>query len=93
MCIVFLEYSPDGSGTYQLIVAVNRDEFYDRNTLPAHFWPHPASHIIAGIINIYLFIIIIILYTIVVVCCCLQVRMVSTEVPGLVSLREDVSLF
>lgn len=48
MCIVFLEYSPDGSGTYQLIVAVNRDEFYDRNTLPAHFWPHPASHIIAG---------------------------------------------
>ena len=48
MCIVFLEYNPGGSGAYQLIVAVNRDEFYDRNTLPAHFWPHPASNIIAG---------------------------------------------
>ena len=48
MCIVFLEYDPDGSGAYQLIVAVNRDELYDRKTLPAHFWSPPSSHIIAG---------------------------------------------
>jgi uncharacterized protein with NRDE domain len=45
MCLVFISINnhPD----YKLIVAANRDEFYERKTLPAHFWEdHP--HIVGG---------------------------------------------
>jgi uncharacterized protein with NRDE domain len=40
MCLIFiaLKQHPD----YKLIVAANRDEFYNRKTAPAHFWQdHP----------------------------------------------------
>ena len=47
MCIVFLHYSPDGRGRYLLIAINNRDEFYDRETLPACFWPD-CQDVIAG---------------------------------------------
>ncbi len=36
MCLIFL--SIHNHPTYKLIVAANRDEFYERKTLPAHFW-------------------------------------------------------
>jgi uncharacterized protein with NRDE domain len=45
MCLIFaaLDAHPD----YALVVAANRDEFYDRPTAPAAFWPeHP--HILGG---------------------------------------------
>jgi uncharacterized protein with NRDE domain len=45
MCLIFLSVSnhPD----YKLIVAANRDEFYQRETTPVHFWEdHP--HILGG---------------------------------------------
>ena len=40
MCLIFLSISQHP--TYQLIVAANRDEFYERKTAPADFWKdHP----------------------------------------------------
>jgi len=45
MCLIFLavNHHPE----YKLIVAANRDEFYQRNTAPVHFWEdHP--HILGG---------------------------------------------
>jgi len=40
MCLIFL--SINNHPNYKLIVAANRDEFYERKTLPAHFWEdHP----------------------------------------------------
>ena len=48
MCVLFLYYYPDGSRPYKLIIASNRDEFYDRLTIPAQFWSGTASHLIAG---------------------------------------------
>lgn len=48
MCIVFLHYSPDGNGRYLLIAINNRDEFYDRETLPACFWPDHQDVIAGG---------------------------------------------
>ena len=47
MCIVFLNYSPDGSKPYLLILINNRDEFYDRKTGQAEFWSE-KPHILAG---------------------------------------------
>ncbi|MFB3170894.1 NRDE family protein [Neobacillus sp. 179-C4.2 HS] len=45
MCLILFAYQihPD----YKLIVAANRDEFYQRPTAPAHFW-EDASDILAG---------------------------------------------
>ncbi|HEY3402559.1 MAG TPA: NRDE family protein [Ohtaekwangia sp.] len=41
MCLIF--FSLKQHPTYKLIVAANRDEFYNRKTAAAHFWEdHPA---------------------------------------------------
>lgn len=45
MCLIFI--SLNNHPNYKLIVAANRDEFYARKTLPAHYWEdHP--HIVGG---------------------------------------------
>jgi uncharacterized protein with NRDE domain len=45
MCLIFL--SINNHPTYKLIVAANRDEFYERKTMPAHFW-EDSPHILGG---------------------------------------------
>ncbi|MFO7665520.1 MAG: NRDE family protein, partial [Desulfobacterales bacterium] len=45
MCLILLSYSNHPS--YRLILAANRDEFYDRPTAPLGFWEE-APHILAG---------------------------------------------
>ena len=45
MCLIFMSFKthPD----YKLIVAANRDEFYNRKTAPAHFWTD-YPHVLGG---------------------------------------------
>lgn len=45
MCLILFAY--DCHPRYQLVVAANRDEFYNRPTLPADFWPDNPD-ILAG---------------------------------------------
>ena len=45
MCLVLVAYKIDAS--YPLIVAANRDEYFSRPALPAHFW-QDAPEIFAG---------------------------------------------
>ena len=45
MCLAVLAYETHPQ--YRLILASNRDEFYQRPSLPAHFWPD-SPHILAG---------------------------------------------
>lgn len=45
MCLIFLLVNEHP--TYSLVVAANRDEFYNRRTAPAGFW-EDAPHILAG---------------------------------------------
>ncbi|HET8834638.1 MAG TPA: NRDE family protein [Gemmatimonadales bacterium] len=45
MCLILLVY--DAHPDYRLILAANRDEFYDRPTTPAGFWPD-APGVLAG---------------------------------------------
>ena len=47
MCILFVYINNNAvdADEYQLIIAMNRDEFIDRPTLPAHFW---NEHCISG---------------------------------------------
>jgi uncharacterized protein with NRDE domain len=45
MCLILLAY--DSHPEYRLIVAANRDEFYDRPTAPAAFWADAPS-VLAG---------------------------------------------
>ena len=45
MCLVFFDYNTHPA--YRLIVAANRDEFYDRPTAPAVFWDD-APDLLAG---------------------------------------------
>ena len=47
MCLLFVYINNDVVDTdeYHVIVAMNRDEFTDRPTLPAHFW---NDHCISG---------------------------------------------
>jgi uncharacterized protein with NRDE domain len=45
MCLIFL--SLNNHPTYKLILAGNRDEFYSRDTAPAHFW-HDRPDVLAG---------------------------------------------
>ncbi len=41
MCLIFISHK--NHPTYKLIVAGNRDEFYNRRTAPAAFWEdHPG---------------------------------------------------
>ncbi len=45
MCLILLSYNNHPS--YRLILAANRDEFYDRPTAPLGFWDE-APHVLAG---------------------------------------------
>lgn len=45
MCLIALAWEKHPG--YKLIVAANRDEFYDRETIPAHFWESDPE-ILAG---------------------------------------------
>ena len=45
MCLILLAIKTHPS--YKLILAANRDEFYDRPTAPAAFW-EKAPHLLAG---------------------------------------------
>ena len=45
MCLILLSWQQQSARP--LIVAANRDEFFERPTLPAHFWPE-SPHILAG---------------------------------------------
>ncbi|KAI9265049.1 NRDE protein-domain-containing protein [Phascolomyces articulosus] len=46
MCILF--WTVDNHPRYRFIFAANRDEFLDRPTAHAHFWPTPHEDILAG---------------------------------------------
>ncbi|KAI7884319.1 DUF833-domain-containing protein [Lichtheimia hyalospora FSU 10163] len=46
MCILF--WTVNSNPKYRFIFAGNRDEFLDRPTAAAHFWPSPHEHILAG---------------------------------------------
>ena len=44
MCILFAYINNDAKdGEYQLVIANNRDEFYDRPTAPAARWQHKPA--------------------------------------------------
>lgn len=45
MCLIFLAL--DAHPEYRIVVAANRDEYYDRPSAPASFWPE-APHLLAG---------------------------------------------
>jgi uncharacterized protein with NRDE domain len=45
MCLIFV--AVDAHPIYQIIIAANRDEFYDRPSAPASFWPE-APQLLAG---------------------------------------------
>jgi len=45
MCLIV--YAQDYHPRYRLILAINRDEFFERPTAPAGFWPE-APHVLAG---------------------------------------------
>lgn len=47
MCIIFISNVQHMSGGYRLIIASNRDEYYDRPTLPANYWSE-NQNIIGG---------------------------------------------
>jgi len=47
MCILFISSVQNISGGYRLIIASNRDEYYNRPTLPAHYWSEDQN-IIGG---------------------------------------------
>jgi uncharacterized protein with NRDE domain len=45
MCLIFV--AVDSHPNYRIVIAANRDEFYDRPSAPASFWPD-APHLLAG---------------------------------------------
>jgi uncharacterized protein with NRDE domain len=45
MCLIFV--AVDAHPKYRFVIAANRDEFYDRPTLPVSFWPE-APELLAG---------------------------------------------
>ncbi len=42
MCVVYFSYRQDAD--FPLVLASNRDEYYDRPALPAHVWQEEAKH-------------------------------------------------
>lgn len=40
MCLIL--FARNAHPDYELVIAANRDEFYDRPTMPAHIWQSPA---------------------------------------------------
>lgn len=38
MCILFISSVQHKHNGYRLIIASNRDEYYNRSTLPANYW-------------------------------------------------------
>lgn len=51
MCILFISSVQHKNEGYRLIIASNRDEDYNRPTLPANYW-YEDQNIIGGIIKI-----------------------------------------
>jgi len=49
MCLLFVYVNNNAvdADEYQVVIAMNRDEFIDRPTLPAHFW---NEHCISGLL-------------------------------------------
>ncbi len=45
MCLIYV--AVDAHPNYRIVIAANRDEFYDRPTAPASFW-HEAPRLLAG---------------------------------------------
>lgn len=45
MCLIVFAYNCHAA--YRLVLGANRDEYRDRPTIPARFWPD-APHILAG---------------------------------------------
>ena len=45
MCLIFV--AVDAHPEYRIVIAANRDEFYDRPSAPASFWPD-APQLLAG---------------------------------------------
>lgn len=50
MCISFIYVNPPGNHSikYKLVIANNRDEFFERTTLPANYWKS-NNQIISGL--------------------------------------------
>jgi len=38
MCVIYISSAQHINGGYRLIIASNRDEYYNRQTLPANYW-------------------------------------------------------
>lgn len=51
MCILFISSVQHKNEGYRLIIASNRDEDYNRPTLPANYW-YEDQNVIGGIIKI-----------------------------------------
>jgi len=49
MCLIIFKYQPGEH--YKLILVANRDEYHQRETMPAAYWPH-QPHIFGGIDNV-----------------------------------------
>lgn len=47
MCIIFISSVQHMNGGYRLIIASNRDEYFDRPTLSANYWAE-NQNIIGG---------------------------------------------
>ena len=49
MCLIIFKFQPDEH--YKLILVANRDEYHQRETVPAGYWPN-QPHIFGGIDNV-----------------------------------------
>ena len=46
MCLIYLPHGMDPD--FPLVLAANRDEFFDRPSAAANFWPGSESFVLAG---------------------------------------------